>query len=87
MHSVAAGSKILILGDSMGQFSCGTAIAEAQETFGGTNVIEEFCTDSTVTNYAVGGSTAWQWRSGDLAACSVQRPRSQARAMMSHISG
>ena len=43
-------SKILIVGDSMGEFSC--------------NFIQELCAGSTVENKAISGSTAWSWRKG-----------------------
>lgn len=40
-------ANILIVGDSMGEFS--------------TNVLETFCSGSTVKNAALGGTTAAQW--------------------------
>eukprot|EP00948_MAST-09A_sp_MAST-9A-sp1_P002561 g2561.t1 len=43
----------------MGEFSCGSG-----EGYGGPNRVQEFCAGSKVTNKAVSGSTAWQWRAG-----------------------
>ena len=65
--SASAGdSKILIVGDSMGEFSCGTG------DMPGTNFVSSVCAGSTVVNKAVSGSTAWQWRQdGPLSAASA----------------
>jgi hypothetical protein len=54
----AAASKILILGDSMGEFTCGS------ENSPGTNHFKETCKGSTVINKAAAGTTAYQWRAG-----------------------
>lgn len=56
--ATAADSKILIVGDSMGEFSCGTT------DMPGKNFVQEFCGGASIHNAAVSGSTAWQWRSG-----------------------
>ena len=57
-HSGA--SKILIVGDSMGEFSCGT------EDKPGANFIQGICKGSTVVNRAVSGATAVQWAAGSV---------------------
>ena len=54
----AVASKILILGDSMGEFTCGS------EGYPGTNHFKETCKGSEVINKAAAGTTAYQWRVG-----------------------
>lgn len=51
VEAQAATKKVLVIGDSMGEFS-GTAL-------------ESFCKGITVKNAAAGGTTAVQWTSGD----------------------
>ena len=67
----AAGPTILILGDNMGEFSCGKKSTKVYDhytakgqRYTGANRIENVCAGSTVTNLAISGSTAWQWGKG-----------------------
>jgi hypothetical protein len=67
----AAGPTILILGDNMGEFSCGKKSTQVYDQYTakgqrytGANRIETVCAGSKVTNLAISGSTAWQWGKG-----------------------
>ena len=52
----ASASKILVIGDSMGDYSCGNP-----EGLGGMSFLTDFCAGAEVVNVAVSGSTAVQW--------------------------
>ena len=65
----ATAGKVLIIGDSWGEFGCGT--------------IQEFCKDQTIINKAVSGSTAYQW--GDGNTLSVNDAFTEAGTGVTHV--
>jgi hypothetical protein len=60
-RGAAAGSNILVIGDSMGDYSCGNP-----DGLQGSSFLMDFCAGAKVTNVAVSGSTAVQWAEGEV---------------------
>ncbi len=82
LADAAAASKVLVVGDSMGEFSCGSR--HDPDAFPGPSHLQEFCPGAAVTNMAVSGSTAWSWRA-DGGANSVAAAFDAAGAGVTHV--
>ncbi len=76
----AAQTTHLVVGDSMGDYACGNP-----EGLAGGSFLSDFCAGSTVTNVAVSGSAAWQWRENGALDDTLSAGFQTAGATLTHV--